>query len=213
MSSTAPLTSRWACGPQHSCFFFGHYQTQQLRADESLPVEEEMYCWHTGSLPAMYFLVVRNTKPHTVCLKLQVVFLNRSVTLKNYMSILNKHLKKSAQKEKSKIDLLLGEKLENKYKTCQRKDKTVYSNVNDTLFWKCVCCIEDNLGIIGGSMKISIASVSGLLKISTFMEENPKPITGKRYWNPPFTSGGNNEIVIQTNDIEGGLYPPSTTHT
>lgn len=47
--------------------------------------------------------------PHTSCrseilrqkqrLKLQVVFLNRSVTLKNCMSILNKHLKKKCTKK------------------------------------------------------------------------------------------------------------------
>lgn len=44
-----------------------------------------------------------------------------------------------------------------------------------------MCYIEDNSGIIGGSMKISIASVSCLLKMSTYKEENPKLITGKRY--------------------------------
>lgn len=73
--------------------FFWHYQREQLPVDGSLPVEEEIYCRHAGSLPATYVLQVRNTKPQTGCLELQVVFLTRSVTLKN--CTLNKHLKKS----------------------------------------------------------------------------------------------------------------------
>lgn len=74
------------------------------------------------------------------------------------------------------MDLFLGEILENNYKICQRKDyKTVYSNVNYTPpSSKNVCAILKTIQEL-------LKAVSGLLRISTFKEENPKPIIGKRY--------------------------------